>query len=211
MASLVDDERAIAGPKTYADEVMERGIRLVFESGRPIGMSRAFWASRRPRDERGAPRRSAGRGGRTTSCDLRMKILKSASVFLRRSSTQTDRRDPMHRRAPGALRGRADLPDLGRSASAHYQQRTGKRSARPFSRRLRETARGQPSGVAAHRRPRVLVRRVTRLTPGRSTALRRLSRAPWTARMRTVRTVASERLLAYPSVDATDDRAAIRT
>jgi putative transposase len=28
------------------------------------------------------------------------------------------------------------------SASAHYQQRTGKRSARPFSRRLRETARG---------------------------------------------------------------------
>jgi putative transposase len=50
--------------------------------------------------------------------------------FSRPSSTQTDRSEPLSRRAPLPLRGRADLPDSGRVGVAYYQRATGRRSAR---------------------------------------------------------------------------------
>jgi transposase len=42
------------------------------------------------------------------------EILKSASLFSAGSSAQTDRSEPLHRRAARPLRGRADLPHPGR-------------------------------------------------------------------------------------------------
>jgi transposase len=104
-------------PKKYPDELRERAVRLVFESGRPIahvandlGIHREAlrqWVRQAEAD-------GGGRNDRLTSDEReRMKalerevrelrkaneILKAASVFSRRSSTRPDRGEPLHRRA----------------------------------------------------------------------------------------------------------------
>ena len=51
---------------------------------------------------------------RSTSCAARTRSSRPRRCFSRPSSTQTDRSEPLHRRAPRPLRRRADLPDPGR-------------------------------------------------------------------------------------------------
>ena len=52
------------------------------------------------------------------------------ACFSPRSSTQTDRSEPLRRRAPWPLRGRADLQDLGRVGVRLLPASRGRRSAR---------------------------------------------------------------------------------
>jgi transposase len=135
-------------PRKYPPELLDRGARVVIESGRPIahvardlGMPaetlrryvRQLEADEglRP-DLPSSEEREEIKRLRREVYELRRanEILKAASVFLRPSSTQTDRIERLHRRAPRSLRRRADLPDPGRAASAYYQRATGERSAR---------------------------------------------------------------------------------
>src|SRR4051794_6036372 len=119
-------------PRKYPPELLDRGARLVFESERPIAQVardlgvppetlrrhvRQLEADegRRPdlptseeREEIKALRK------RSTSSVRANEILKAASVLSRPSSTQTDRSERVHRRAPRPLRRRADLPRPGR-------------------------------------------------------------------------------------------------
>ena len=119
-------------PRKYPEELIERGIRLVFESGRPIAhvakdlglppetlrkrVRQAEADSGKRTDLLTSQEREEIRKLRKENYELRRanEILKSASLFLRGNSIQTDRSEPLHRRAPWPLRGRADLPDLGR-------------------------------------------------------------------------------------------------
>jgi transposase len=105
-------------PRKYPDELRERGVRLVFESGRPIahvardlGVHREtlrLWVRQAGAD-------SGRRGDRLTTAErerlsqlerenreLRRanEILKAASAFSRRSSTRPGRSDDIHRRTP---------------------------------------------------------------------------------------------------------------
>jgi len=121
-------------PSKYPDELRERGVRLVFESGRPIahvardlGVHREtlrLWVRQAEAD-------GGRRGDRLTTAEReRLKalerenrelrraneILKAASAFSRPSSTPPGRSGEVHRRPPGPLRGRADLPDPRRRA-----------------------------------------------------------------------------------------------
>src|SRR3954469_16826024 len=122
----------MARPKKYPDELIQRGIRLAMESERPIAhiaadlgihsetlrkRVRQFEADsgKRP-DLLASQEREEIRRLRKENYELRRanEILKSASVFSPRSSTQTDRSERVHGRAPRPLRRRADLPDPGR-------------------------------------------------------------------------------------------------
>ena len=123
------------------------------------------------------------------NCELRQRERDPegrVACFSPRSSTQTDRSEPLHRRAPRALRGRADLPDPGRVGVRLLPARqTGERS--PASSRtsgcsavIRERPRGQllrlrlpadVEGAAARRRarsPRCRVQRLMRATGSRA-------------------------------------------
>ena len=119
-------------PRKYPEELIQRGIRLALESERPIAHIAADLgmhpetlrkrvrqheadAGQRP-DLPTSQERDEIRRLRQENFELRRanEILKSASVFSPRSPTQTDRSEPLHRRASRALRGRADLQGPGR-------------------------------------------------------------------------------------------------
>ena len=133
----------MARAKKYPDELMDRGVRLVFESGRPIAhVARDLGVSAEaPRKRVRRAKVDAGRReGLTTDEREELKrlrgevfelrransILREASVYSRGSSTRTGRRERVHRSGPRSLRGRADLPDperLGvRLLPASYRQ-----------------------------------------------------------------------------------------
>jgi transposase len=113
-------------PRKYPPELLARGARLVFESGRPIAhVARDLgvpsetlrkYVRRVEADEGLRPdlptseEREEIKALRREVYELRRanEILKAASVFSRPSSTQTDRR------APRPFRRRADLQDPGR-------------------------------------------------------------------------------------------------
>src|SRR5829696_6601029 len=119
-------------PRKYPPELLARGARLVFESGRPIAhVARDLgvpsetlrkYVRRVEADEGRRPdlptcqEREEIKALRREVYELRRanEILKAASVFSRPSSTQTVRSEPLHRRAPRPLRRRADLRDPGR-------------------------------------------------------------------------------------------------
>ncbi|MGH2987920.1 MAG: transposase [Solirubrobacterales bacterium] len=116
-------------PKKYPDELKERSVRLVFESGRPIAHvardlgvkyeSLRLWVRQAEAD-------SGKRAELLTTSErehlkelerevreLRKanEILKAASVFSPRSSTHPGRGEHVRRRASPALRGRVHLRD----------------------------------------------------------------------------------------------------
>jgi len=119
-------------PRKYPPELLARGARLVFESGRPIAhVARDLgvpsetlrkYVRRVEADEGLRPdlptseEREEIKALRREVYELRRanEILKAASVFSRPSSTQTDRSEPLYRRAPRPFRRRADLQDPGR-------------------------------------------------------------------------------------------------
>ena len=116
----------------YPQELMDRGVRMALESGRPVaqvardlGIGHEALRKRvRQAEADGGLRldlpsseeREEIRKLRKEVFELRRanEILKAASVFSRPSSTQTVRSERVHRRASRALRRRADLPDPGR-------------------------------------------------------------------------------------------------
>jgi transposase len=118
--------------RKYPDELIQRGVRLALESGRPIahvardiGLPAETLRKRvrqaeadqglRP-DLPTSEEREEIKQLRKEVFELRRanEILKAASVFLRPSSTQTDRSERVHRSAPRVLRRRADLQGVGR-------------------------------------------------------------------------------------------------
>ena len=105
----------MARPKKYPDELIARGVRLALESGRPIAHVAAdlgIHAETLRKKVRQAEADSGARPDLPTSSEreeirkLRAEnfelrraneILKSASVFLPRNSTRTERGEPLHR------------------------------------------------------------------------------------------------------------------
>jgi transposase-like protein len=132
----------MAAPKKYPDEVMQRGIRLVFESGRPIahvahvardlGVSAEADVGKRT-DILTTQEREEIRKLRKENYELRRanEILKSASVFFcegaRPRPTEVSAYVDQHRDRFGV---EPICRTLGVSASAYYQRATGERSAR---------------------------------------------------------------------------------
>lgn len=112
----------MARPRKYAIELLDRGARVVIESGRPIaqvGRDLGIPAETLRRHVRQVEADEGLRPDLPTAAEreeikqLRREnfelgraneILKSASVFSRPSSTQTGRSERVHRRAPRALR-----------------------------------------------------------------------------------------------------------
>lgn len=119
-------------PRKYPRELLDRGARVVIESGRPIahvardlgvpsetlrkyvrqaeaeeGLRRICRPPLSVRRSRTCARRSSSSGGPTRSSRPRR-------CFSRPNSTKTERSERVHRRARRALWGRADLPDPGR-------------------------------------------------------------------------------------------------
>src|SRR4051794_19168207 len=106
----------MARPRKYPEELLDRGVRLVFESGRPIahvardlGITAEVLRKRVRQAEADngsrsdlptSAERAEIRKLRRQNYELRRanEILKSASVFSPRSSTQTDRSEPLCRR-----------------------------------------------------------------------------------------------------------------
>ena len=105
----------MARPKKYPDELVARGVRLALESGRPIAHVAADLGMH-PETLRKKVRQAQADSGvrpdlpssqereeirelRREVFELRRanEILKSASVFLPRSSTRTERGEPLHR------------------------------------------------------------------------------------------------------------------
>jgi transposase len=130
---------AMAARRKYPDERRDRGVRLVFKSGRPVahvardlGVHReTLWLWVR---EAEAEADAGTRNDRLTTtererlkeleCEVRElrrvnEILKAASAFSRRSSTRPGRSGDLHRRPPRPLRGRADCRTLGLAPSTY--------------------------------------------------------------------------------------------
>ena len=102
-------------PKKYPDELIQRGIRLALESERPIAHIAADLGIHSETLRRKVRQAEADSGARpdlpstaerdeirklrAENFELRRanEILKSASVFSRRSSTRTERGEPLHR------------------------------------------------------------------------------------------------------------------
>src|SRR3954452_18162604 len=113
----------MARPKKYPEELIQRGIRLALESERPIAHIAADLGMHPETLRKKIRQHEADTGKRpglpTTqereeirrllqeNFELRRanEILKSASVFSPRSSTQPDRSEPLHRRASRPFRG----------------------------------------------------------------------------------------------------------
>jgi transposase len=103
-------------PRKYPEELLERGVRLALESGRPIahvardlGINSEVLRKRvhqaeadqglRP-DLPASEKREEIKRLRRENFERRAnEILKAASVFSPRNSTQTDRGEPLRRRA----------------------------------------------------------------------------------------------------------------
>ncbi len=113
-------------PRKYPIELMDRGVRLVFESGRLIaqvardlGVPPEALRKRVRRAEIDAGKReglsSAEREeikqlrSENTTCVARTRSCARRQCCLPRSSTRTERGERLGRSAPRALRGRADL------------------------------------------------------------------------------------------------------
>src|ERR687885_121671 len=111
----------MARPRKYPPELLDRGARVVIESGRPIAhVARDLGVpaetlrkhvreveadeGRRP-DLPTAAEREEIKALRKENYELRRanEILKAASVFSRPSSTQSGRSEPLHRGAPRPL------------------------------------------------------------------------------------------------------------
>jgi len=138
----------MAGPRKYPPELLDRGARVVIESGRPIAHVRVIWAFRPRRCAAHVRRVEADEGLRPdlpTSAEreeikalgkevyeLRRanEILTAASVFSRPSSTQTDRSERFIDEHRGCSGVEPICPVLGVSASAYYQRANGERSKR---------------------------------------------------------------------------------
>jgi transposase len=138
----------MARPGKYPNELVERGIRLVFGSGFPsshvardLGLPPETLRKRVRQAEVDTGRRqglgseerrrSRSSARRSPSCGARMRSSARRDCFSLASSIQTERDEPVYRGAPGPFRGRADLPDpLGVSASAYYHRASGRRSER---------------------------------------------------------------------------------
>ena len=106
---------AMSRPKKYPDELIQRGIRLALESERPIAHIAADLGIHSETLRRKVRQAEADSGARpdlpstaerdeirklrAENFELRRanEILKSASVFSRRSSTRTERGEPLHR------------------------------------------------------------------------------------------------------------------
>jgi transposase-like protein len=82
--------------RRYQPELKERAVRLVFETAAEQG------------DWHGAVGKVANQLGEEPTRSSRARRLSSG-----RSSTDARRDDPLNRRAPPLVRGRADLPDAG--------------------------------------------------------------------------------------------------
>ena len=122
----------MARARKYPEELLERATRLVFESGSPIAhvgrdlgiaaetprkyVCRVEPDEGRRKDLLSSEEREEIKKLRRENHELRRanEILKAASVFFAASSIHTVRSERVHRGAPRALRGRADLPDSGR-------------------------------------------------------------------------------------------------
>src|SRR3954469_22103669 len=105
-------------PKKYPDELRERAVRLVLESGRPIahiakdlGVHREAlrqWVRQAEADNGSrSDRLSTQERERLTTLEREVRelrkaneILRAASVFSPRNSLRPDRSEPLHRRAP---------------------------------------------------------------------------------------------------------------
>jgi len=116
-------------PRKYQKELVDRGVRLALESGRPIAHIAADIGlpaetlrkrARQAEADQGlrpampsAEEREEIRALKRENAELRKanEILKAASVFSRPSSTQAGRSDRVHRSAPRSFRCRARLPD----------------------------------------------------------------------------------------------------
>src|SRR5436305_7208108 len=123
----------MARPKKYPDELIARGVRLALESERPIAHIAAdlgIHSETLRKKVRQAEADSGARPELTSSSEreelkrLRREnyelrraneILKSASVFFARTSTQTDRSDRVRR-----------LPSVGRLGRRRLRQRAGR-------------------------------------------------------------------------------------
>jgi transposase len=118
--------------RKYAEEVVQRGVRLGLERDRPIAQIAAdlgMHPETLRKRVRHAEADSGARFALLSSLEreeirrLRRENLRaapderdpeSAALLCPRSSTKTDRSYPLHRRAQRPLRGRADLPHPGR-------------------------------------------------------------------------------------------------
>ena len=115
----------------YPEELLDRGARLVFESGRPIAhVARDLgihaetlrkWvrqaeadAGKRKELLSSEEREELGRlRGEVRELRRANEILKAASAFFAAELDHTDRSERLHREAPRPLRSRADLRHLG--------------------------------------------------------------------------------------------------
>ncbi len=134
--------------KKYPDELRQRAIRLVFDSGRPIAHvardlginpeSLRNWVRQAEADEGrqaellSSTEREELKTLRSEVRELRRanEILRSASVFSRPNSTHGGRSERLHRQAPRRLRGRANLPGPGGLVLRLLRAPLGRRSAR---------------------------------------------------------------------------------
>ena len=149
-------------PRKYPDELIQRGVRLALESGRPIAhVARDIGLPsetlrkcvRQAEADQGcgricppvrSVRRSSSYARRTSSCAARTRSSRQRASFSRPSSTQTGRSERVHRAAPRALRRRADLPDVGR-VEIRVLPAADRSAVRPAA-GVRAAARADPRG-----------------------------------------------------------------
>jgi transposase InsO family protein len=134
--------------KKYPDELLDRGARMVFDSGRPVAhVARDLgihhetlrkWV-RKAEADAGVRKDLLNSEEREELKELRGEvrelrrandILKSASAFSPPRSTHAERGERVRRRAPRSLRVEPICKTLEISASAYYQRARGERSAR---------------------------------------------------------------------------------
>src|SRR3954452_296241 len=152
-------------PKKYPDELRERAVRLVLESGRPIahiakdlGIHREAlrqWVRQAegdhgsPRDRLTSDERERLKALERENRELRKanEILKAASVFFAKELDLTRPKcEPLHRRGMAALRGRVHLPVFERVGARGLPARDG--------RVLGTHGRARPAAETPPRRPR---------------------------------------------------------
>ena len=136
-------------PRKYPEELLERGVRLALESGRPIAHvaadlgiiprrcvsgcaeRRLTRASARICRRARSVRRSSACGKRISSFGARTRSSSRRACFSPRSSTQTDRSERATSTSTASASGSSrSARTLGVSVSAYYERANGRRSAR---------------------------------------------------------------------------------